>query len=52
MSEEDEQVEELFQKFSLDLPKDLHKQLKQYCLNNEMKMKDVVIQAVENLLQW
>jgi len=48
---EDKQVLELVQKFSLDLPKDLHKQLKQYCLNNEMKMKDVVIQAVENLLQ-
>jgi len=48
---EDEQTELLLQKFSLDLPKDLHKQLKQYCLNQDKKMKDVVIEAIENLIK-
>jgi hypothetical protein len=45
---EDEQI---LQKFSLDLPKDLHRKLKQYCLNNEKTMKEVFLEAVENMIK-
>lgn len=43
--------EEELQKFSLDLPKELHKKLKQFVLDNDKKMKDVIIEALEEKLQ-
>ena len=45
----DEKLEEVCQKFSLDLPKETWKKLKVYAMENDKKMKDVVIELLENL---
>jgi uncharacterized linocin/CFP29 family protein len=47
---EDKKIEEVFQKFSLDLDSSLHKRLKIYCIENNKKMRDIVIEAIETIL--